>query len=212
MGCEVLPKPLPNADDWVFEAAGVPPQAEKSVDIGIDGFREGVMGLGFGAVVVVDGSGVAQASLEPQASLLFEKLENALVLAGCTDAAGFEAGCDGAAGAERLKAELMFTDGVDAGAGAGAFFGAALGGVGSEKSKRSFEALVVAGLVGAGAGEDAKLKSPKSLEPLGARLVWGACGGFDAIAGFEASFGPASKKPPPLRCGDVTCGAATDDL
>ncbi len=114
----MLPKPLPNADDWVFEAAGVPPQAEKSVDIGIDGFRAGVTGLGFGAVVVVEGSGVAQASLEPQASLLFEKLENALVLAGCTDAAGFEAGCDGAAGVERLKADLMFTDDADPGAGA----------------------------------------------------------------------------------------------
>lgn len=31
------------------------------------------------------------------------------------------------------------------------------------------------------------------------------------MAGFEASFGPASKKPPPLRGGDVICGAATDD-
>ena len=70
----------------------------------------------------------------------------------------------------------------------------------------------MAGLIDAGAGEDAKLKSPKSLEALGARLAWAACGGFDAIGGFEASFGPASKKPPPLRGGDVTCGAATDDL
>ena len=31
------------------------------------------------------------------------------------------------------------------------------------------------------------------------------------IAGFDASFGPASKKPPPLSGGDVTCGGATDD-
>ena len=213
VGCEVLPKPLPNADDWVFKAAGVLPQAEKSVDIGIDGFRAEVLGLGFGAIVVAEGSGVAHASLEPQASLLFVKLEKELVLAGWTDAAGFGAGCEGAAGAERLKAELMFTDGADAGAGAGAggFLGAALGGVGSEKPKRSFEALVVAGLVDAGAEGDAKLKSPKSLETLGAKLAWGACGGLDAIAGFEASFGPVSKKPPPLRGGDVTCGAATDD-
>lgn len=208
VGCEVLPKPLPSTDDWVFEAAGVPPQAEKSVDIGIDGFRAGVTGLGFGAVVVAEGSGVAHASLEPQASLLFAKLENELALAGWTDAAGFGAGCEGAAGAERLKAEL---DGADAGAGAGGFLGAALGGVGSEKSKRSFEALVVAGLVDAGTEGDAKLKSPKSLEALGARTAWGACGGFNAIAGFEASLGLASKKPPPLRGGDVTCGAATDD-
>ena len=112
--CEVLPKPPPNA---VFEAAGVPPQAEKSVDIGIEGFRTGAAGFGIGAVVVVEGSGVAHASLEPQASLLFEKLENELVAAGCADAAGFGAGCEGGAGAERLKAELIFGDGVDAGAG-----------------------------------------------------------------------------------------------
>ena len=31
------------------------------------------------------------------------------------------------------------------------------------------------------------------------------------MAGFEANFGPASKNPPPLRGGDVTWGAATDD-
>lgn len=115
VGCEVLPNPLPNA---VFEAAVVPPQAEKSVDIGIEGFRTGAAGWGFGAVVVVEGSGVAHASLEPQASLLLEKLDNGLVAAGCANAAGFGAGCEGAAGAERLKAELMFADGVDAGAAA----------------------------------------------------------------------------------------------
>ena len=79
VGFEVLPKPLPNADDWVF---GVPPQAEKSVDMGIDVFWGGAAGLGFGAVVVVEGSGVAQASLEPQASLLFEKLERELLVTG----------------------------------------------------------------------------------------------------------------------------------
>lgn len=69
----------------------------------------------------------------------------------------------------------------------------------------------MAGLADAGAGGDAKLKSPKSLEALAVRLVWGNCRDFDAIAGFAASFGPTSKKPPPLRDGDVTCGAATDD-
>ena len=113
----MLPKPLPNAAGWVFDAAGVPPQAEKSVDIGMDGFWAEAPGLGFGAVVVVEGSGVAHASLEPQASLLFEKLENALV-AGCADTAGFRVDCEGAAGAERLKAELMFEDSVDVGEGA----------------------------------------------------------------------------------------------
>lgn len=69
----------------------------------------------------------------------------------------------------------------------------------------------MAGLGDAGSREDAKLKSPKSFEALGVKLAWGTCGGLDAIAGFEVSFGPASKKPPPLRGGDVTCGAATDD-
>ena len=79
-----------------------------------------------------------------------------------------------------------------------------MGGVDSEKSNRSFEALAVAGLFDAGVGGEAKLKSPKSFEALGVKLAWGTCGGFDAIAGFEANFGPASKKPPPLRGGDVT--------
>ena len=37
-GFETLLNSLPNADDWVFEAAGVFPQAEKSVDIGMEGF------------------------------------------------------------------------------------------------------------------------------------------------------------------------------
>ena len=169
----MLPKPLPNPEDWVLEAAGVPPQAEKSVDMGIDGLRAVAAGFGFGAVVVAEGSGVAHASLEPQASLLFEKLENALVAAGCAGAAGFAAVCEGAVGAERLKAELMFVDGADAGAGAGtgALLGAAVDGVGSEKSKRSLEALVVVGLVDAGVGGDAKLKSPKSFEALGVKLA-----------------------------------------
>ena len=210
VGFETLPNSLPNADDWVFEAAGVLPQAEKSVDIGMDGFRGGA-GLGFGALVVEEGSGVAHASLEPQGSSLFEKLGNALLVAVWEDAAGFGAGCEGAAGAERLKAELMLVDGADAEVGAWGFLGALLGGAGSENPKRSFEALVVAGWVGAGVGADAKLKSPKSLEALGAKLAWGVCGAFDAIVGFEASLGPASKKPPPLRGGEVICGAATAD-
>ena len=117
VGFETLPNSLPNADDWVFEAAGVLPQAEKSVDIGMDGFGGGA-GLGFGALVVAEGSGVAHASLEPQGSSLFEKLENALLVAAWEDADGFGAGCEGAAGAERLKAELMLADGADAGVGA----------------------------------------------------------------------------------------------
>ena len=104
----------------------------------------------------------------------------------------------------------MFVDGAGVGFGAWTFLGEVLGGAGSEKPKRSSEALVVAIFIGAGAGADAKLKSPKSFEEFGAKFAWGVCGAFDAIAGFEASLGPASKKPPPLR-GDVICGAATAD-
>ena len=59
----------------------MPPQAEKSVDIGIDGARAGAAGLGFGAVLVVVGSGAAQASFEPQASAL-EKPEKEFVVVG----------------------------------------------------------------------------------------------------------------------------------
>ena len=179
------------------------------MDTGIDGFRG--VGLGFGALVVAEGSGVAHASLDPQGSSLFEKLGNALVVAVLAVAAGFGAACEGAAGAERLKAELILADGAVAGVGAWGFLEVVMGGAGSENPKRSFEALVVAGWIGAGAGADAKLKSPKSLEALGAKLAWGVCGAFDAIAGLEASLGPASKKPPPLRGGDVIFGAAIVD-
>ena len=70
---------------------------------------------------------------------------------------------------------------------------------------------MVAGLVDAETGGDAKLKSPKSYEALGVKLAWDTGGGLDATVGFEISFGPASKKPPPLRGVDVTCGAAIDD-
>ena len=83
----MLPKPLPNEDD-LFEGIGLPPQGEKSLDIGIEGAWAGAGGLGLGAVVVVVGSGVAQASLDPQASML-EKPDEVLVVAGC---AGLGAG------------------------------------------------------------------------------------------------------------------------
>ena len=72
--------------------------------------------------------------------------------------------CEGGAGAERLNAELT----LDGGAGAGAFCGAC--GDGSEKSKRSLEAGAE-GLYDTGAGLDAKLKSPKSLDERGSGLV-----------------------------------------
>ena len=149
---------MPNEDD---AGAGVPPQAEKSEDMGIEGALTAATGVGLGAVVVMVGSGVAHASLDPQASIL-EKLDEAVVVAGC---AGFGAAC-GAAGVDRLKAELM----VEIGAGAEGFCGIDAGGEGSEKSNRPFEAGA-AGLDAAGGGLAAKLKSPKSFEERGSGLV-----------------------------------------
>jgi len=65
-----------------LEDAGAPPQAEKSFDIGMEGAFAGAAGLGGGAVLVEVGSGVAQASLEPQASIL-ENAEEGFAAAGC---------------------------------------------------------------------------------------------------------------------------------
>jgi len=161
--CAVLPQPLLEVEIWLDEGVGAPPQAEKSLDIGIEGTITGAAGLGLGGAVGV-GSGVAHASLEPQASMLLKP--DVVVLAGAT---GFCAGREGAAGAERLNAELMVEEGADAGGfcGVGAGCGALAGGDGSEKSNRSLEALVVEGLDGAGADDDAKLKSPKSFDDSG---------------------------------------------
>ena len=64
-----------------LEGTADPPHAEKSLDIGIDGTVGVVACLGFGAVVVGVGSGVAQTSPEPQASIL-EKPDEVLVLDG----------------------------------------------------------------------------------------------------------------------------------
>ena len=108
--------------------------------------------------------------------------------------------------AERLNAELILDDG----AGAEGFWATWAGGEGSEKSKRSFEAGAD-GLAGAGAGLDAKLKSPKSFDESGSGFAWGNWGGLEAIGALDANFGPASKKPPPLKGGDVICGAATEE-
>ncbi len=79
---ELLPKPLLEFENWVFAGAEVPPQAEKSLDMGIDGACTGATGFGLGAEVVFVGSGVAQASLEPHASI-FEK-PDWFIVAGCT--------------------------------------------------------------------------------------------------------------------------------
>lgn len=156
----MLPKPFPELS---LEGTGAPPHAEKSLDIGIDGTVGVAPCLGFGAVVVGVGSGVAHTSPEPQASM-FEKPDEVLVRGGWAGAEGLWGGCTGAAGAERLNAELT----LDAGAGSGAFCGA--GGDGSEKSKRSLEAGAE-GLYETGAGLDAKLKSPKSLDERGSGFV-----------------------------------------
>ena len=67
--------------------------------------------------------------------------------------------------AEFILGEVVDTAGFWVVEGGG--WGARVGGEGSEKSKRSFEALAAAGLDGAGAGLDAKLNDPKSSERRG---------------------------------------------
>lgn len=125
-----MAKPFPENP---LEGMGEPPHAEKSLDIGIDGTVGVEACLGFGAVAVGVGSGVAHTSPEPQASML-EKPEEVLARGGWAGAEGLWSDCEGAAGAERLNAELT----LDGGAGVGAFCRA--GGDGSEKSKRSLDA------------------------------------------------------------------------
>ncbi len=48
------------------------------------------------------------------------------------------------------------------------------------------------------------MKSPKSFDAAGDKFAWGSWEGVEAMGGFEASFGPASKNPPPLSGGEVT--------
>ena len=153
---------------------GVPPQAEKSDDMGMEEALTGGAGSGAGAVLVVVGSGVAHASLDPQASI-FEKPEDVLVAGTGADGVGLAASCDGGAGAERLNAELMLEAGTDVDdfwkVGA-AGWGTGADEVSLSKSKRSFDGLG-AGLEEVGAGLDAKLKSPKSLLAIGSGLEVG---------------------------------------
>ena len=111
------------------------------------------------------GSGVAHTSPEPHASIL-ENAGDVLEMGGWADVEGIEAGWAGRAGADRLKAELILVEVVEA----EVFCGIVAGGEGSENSKRSFEAGAV-GLDGAAAGLDAKLKSPKSLDESGSGLA-----------------------------------------
>ena len=130
------------------------------------------LGAGGAAVVVVRGlgwaegvgSGVDQASLDPQASES-EKLERVLEAL-----ASFGAGCCWGAGFERLKAEKSprsLGAGIEAGAG-GFGFGFGAGAEGEAKSKRSEEAD---GFVGGAGAVEAKLKEPKSSERAGARFA-----------------------------------------
>ena len=121
-------------------------------------------------LLAAGGSGVAHASLEPQASAV-DKFEKDVVVVAGARGVDFGAGC---AGAERLKAELM----VEVG-GAAAF-----GGEGLEKSKRLLEVLVVVGCSGGGGDVVvAKLKSPKTSEELVLRI--GGWEGFlDIVCGF----------------------------
>jgi len=78
----VLPQPLLELEAWLFDDTGAPPQAEKSEDIGIEGALTGAAGCGFGGAAAVV-SAVAQASLEPHASVLLKPDE--LVGAGAAD-------------------------------------------------------------------------------------------------------------------------------
>ena len=106
------------------------------------------------------GSGVAQASLEPQGSAT-EKVEKPVVAPSfMPEEVG--AGCKGAAGAERLNAELVF-EGVES------LLLGAVAGVDSEKSKRSFIPELVIGFVVCAPVLDAELKSPNPLEELSVR-------------------------------------------
>lgn len=86
-----------------------PPQDEKSIMLAIGG----ALPTGFDVeVTLLDGSEVAQASLEPHGSA-FERLENAF----CWDVvevAGFGGPREVRAGLERLKAELMSDEAVGA--------------------------------------------------------------------------------------------------
>lgn len=177
-----------------------PPLEEGPVPHG-KSFEEVVIGgdLNDGAPLVVGaGSGVAHASFEPQASLL-ENPEKALLAA--DDAIGADFGCEGA-GADRLNADCRLIDGEEAfwvtGAGAGAD--------GDESPKRSFGATAEAGFVVCLGGLVAKLKSPKS--SMGILSGFGCCEvvrvGLEAVAGLAAGFWDVSKKPPPLRGGEVS--------
>lgn len=190
---------------------GESPQAEKSVDMGMEGLLTGSAGFGFGTAPVA-GSEEAQASLEPQASA-FEKFAKLLEFELEAAGVGLGTACDGADGAERLKAELMLEEGAGADcfcrAVGGAGAGLGTGGEGLAKSNKSLDEFVIGGFEGADGELLAKLKSPKSFTALVDKL---ACGGLEVVGGFGAGFGPVSKNPPPLSGGDVNCGAATDDL
>jgi hypothetical protein len=123
-------------------------------------------------------SGVLHALFEPHASMLSRP-----AIAG-TEAAGL----GGGAGAERLNAEAEVEFTVFDGAGA------------LISNKSPMPELVGTGDlvdIGAGAGDGADEKSPKSPKPLDMRAGWGLAAG--TAEGLGGGVGLASKKLPPLR-------------
>jgi hypothetical protein len=125
-------------------------------------------------------SGVLHALFEPHASMLSRPA-----------IAGTAAGLGGGAGAERLNAE------AEVEVAAAGFEGAA-GALMSNKSPMP-EFVGTGDLVdmGAGAGDGADEKSPKSPNPLDMRAGWGLAAG--TAEGLGGGVGLASKKLPPLR-------------
>lgn len=111
------------------------PPHPKSV-AGAEAMGWDLRGLGCAAEVEGVGSGVAQALLEAQGSVVVGKLEKA--------DGGFWGGWDGGAGAERLNTEGKV--GAVAGVGAGGAVRVAGGEEEEEKSNMSFSALPAAGL------------------------------------------------------------------
>ena len=158
------------------------------------------MRVGGGAAAGV-GSGVAQASFEPQASMLV-KVEKVLAVDICEAGAGL-GGCS-CVGDDRLKAPLLayllacmgggdfaadIGAAVDLGGGAGA------AAIGEPRLKRSPMPLVAAdagGLLVLDGEAKAVEKSPKSPPKLSLR---GACEGGEVAFGGGAGF--VSKKLPP---------------
>ena len=197
--CKLSPSPPLSPNPLSLD--GLPPHPKSFAAAETAG--GGFVVFGFGAMAV--GSGVAHASFEPHASTLENPdKDGALVWVGGAD---FGTECKGAAGADRLNADLTSEEILE---GIGAFVGS-----GEceelEKLNESFESPF-AGLGTMNVGLGAELKSPKPLEELKIRCACGACTeGLVGAVGFGGGFGPVSKNPPPVKGGEVTCGEAMLD-